>query len=35
MFVQRQHGTAHGIAGGIIAADHQQDDVAIRLSGSM
>ena len=28
MFVQRQHRTAHGIAGGVIAADDQQNEIA-------
>ena len=33
MLVQRQHRTAHGVAGGVVAADDQQDDVAHQIVG--
>ena len=33
MLVQRQHRAAHGVAGGVVAADDQQDDVAHQIVG--
>ena len=33
MLVQRQHRAAHGVAGGVVAADDQQDDVAHQIIG--
>src|SRR5216683_3224559 len=33
VFVQRQHRAAHGVAGSVIAADDQQDDVAHQIVG--
>src|ERR1700722_15204449 len=31
VFVQREHRAAHGVAGGVVAADDQQDDVAHQI----
>ncbi len=33
VLAQRQHRAAHGVAGGIVAADDQQDDVAHQIVG--
>ncbi len=33
MLVQRQHRAAHGVAGGVVAADDEQDDVAHQIVG--